>query len=141
MSDRSWALLFVRLLLGLIFFMVGIWKVFDLGPVEHARQFFVNDYADSFLPTWLLWIAGLTTPVVELVAGAMLLVGLRVRAALLALAGVLVMVTFGHLLAAPLYAFNTHVVPRALMIFVLLWAPRGADVATLDRWLERRRVP
>jgi hypothetical protein len=62
-------------------------------------------------------------------------------AALLALAGVLVMVTFGHLLAVPLYAFNTHVVPRALMVFVLLWAPRGADVATLDRWLERRRVP
>jgi uncharacterized membrane protein YphA (DoxX/SURF4 family) len=80
MSDRSWALLFVRLLLGLIFFMWGVWKVFDLGPVEHARQFFANDYADSFLPTWLLWIAGLTTPVVKLVAGAMLLVGLRVRA-------------------------------------------------------------
>lgn len=31
MSDRSRALLFVRLLLGLIFFMAGIWKVFDPG--------------------------------------------------------------------------------------------------------------
>ena len=80
----------------------------------------------------------MTIPLLELVAGAMLLVGLRVRLALLALAGVLVVVTFGHLLAEPLYAFHTHVVPRALMVLMLLWAPRAADVATLDRWLERR---
>ncbi len=138
MPDRAWALLFVRLLLGLIFFMAGVWKVFDLGPIEHARQFFISGYADSFLPSWSLWIAGVTIPLVELVAGAMLLVGLRVRLALLALAGVLVVVTFGHLLAEPLYAFHTHVLPRALMVLMLLWAPRAADVATLDRWLERR---
>ena len=57
MPDRAWALLFVRVLLGLIFFMAGVWKVFDLGPIEHARQFFISGYADSFLPSWSLWIA------------------------------------------------------------------------------------
>ncbi len=138
MSDRAWALLFVRVLLGLIFFMAGAWKVFDLGPVEHARQFFVSGYDDSFLPPWSLWVAGVTIPVVELVAGALLIAGFRVRMALLALAGVLVTVTFGHLLAEPLYPFNAHVVPRAMMVLVLLWAPRAEDRLTLDRWLERR---
>ena len=32
--NRSWALLFARLVLGLIFFMAGLWKTFQLGPLE-----------------------------------------------------------------------------------------------------------
>ena len=55
--DRGWALLFARLVLGLIFFMAGVWKVFQLGPVEHARKFFLP-FADTFLPGWSLWAVG-----------------------------------------------------------------------------------
>ena len=32
--DRAWALLFARLVLGLIFFMAGVMKVFQLGPLN-----------------------------------------------------------------------------------------------------------
>jgi uncharacterized membrane protein YphA (DoxX/SURF4 family) len=32
-NGRPWALLFARLVLGLIFFMAGVWKVFQLGPL------------------------------------------------------------------------------------------------------------
>jgi len=39
--DRSWALLFARLVLGLIFLMAGVYKVFQLGPLEHARKYFL----------------------------------------------------------------------------------------------------
>jgi len=39
--DRGWALLFARLVLGLIFFMAGVFKVFQMGPLEHARKFFL----------------------------------------------------------------------------------------------------
>ena len=53
--DRGWALLFARLVLGLIFFMAGVWKVFGLGPLEHARKFFLP-FADAFLPVWSLWL-------------------------------------------------------------------------------------
>jgi hypothetical protein len=35
---RAWALLFARLVLGLIFFMAGVWKVIQLRPLEHARN-------------------------------------------------------------------------------------------------------
>lgn len=52
--DRSWALLFARLVLGLIFFMAGVYKVFQLGALEHARKYFLP-YADTFLPVWSLW--------------------------------------------------------------------------------------
>ena len=137
-ADRAWAILIARAILGLIFFMAGFWKVFQLGPLEHARRWFVGPYAQSFLPMWSLWAAGVTVPVVELVTGAMLLVGWRVRAALLALGGVLVLVTFGHLLAQPLYEFHTHVIPRAALLLFLLVMPRGEDRFSMDDWLRRR---
>ena len=35
-TRKSWAVLFARLTLGLIFFMAGAWKVFSLGPLAHA---------------------------------------------------------------------------------------------------------
>jgi uncharacterized membrane protein YphA (DoxX/SURF4 family) len=135
--DRGWALLFARLVLGLIFFMAGEWKVFQLGPLEHARKYFLP-FADTFLPVWSLWAVGVVVPFVELVAGALVILGLRTREALVALGFVLTLVTFGHLLKEPLYEFHTHVIPRlALLLFVLL-LPRGDDRFSLDHLLGRR---
>src|SRR3954464_15123981 len=94
--DRAWATLFARLVLGLIFFMAGVYKVFELGPLDHARKYFLP-FRDTFLPVWSLWAVGTAIPVVELVAGALVLVGWRSREALLALGAVLVIVSFGHL--------------------------------------------
>ena len=124
--DRSWALLVARLVLGLIFFMAGAYKVFQLGPLEHARKYFLP-YADTFLPVWSLWATGVVIPFVELVAGALVVLGLRTREALISLGFVLAIVTFGHLLKEPLYEFHTHVIPRlALLLFILL-LPREDD--------------
>ncbi|MGO9064062.1 MAG: hypothetical protein ACLQIH_04885 [Myxococcaceae bacterium] len=53
-NNWAWAILFVRLVLGLIFFMAGLWKIFTLGPLVHARQPFVGPYAQSFLPRWAI---------------------------------------------------------------------------------------
>lgn len=135
--DRAWALLFARLVLGLIFFMAGVMKVFQLGPLNHARKYFLP-FADTFLPVWSLWAMGVVIPFVELIAGAMVILGLRVREALVALGFVLAVVTFGHLLHEPLYEFHTHVIPRlALLLFVLL-LPRDADRFSLDYLIARR---
>ncbi len=136
--DRSWALLFARLVLGLIFFMAGAWKVFQLGPLEHARKYFLP-FADTFLPVWSLWFVGFTVPFIELVAGALVILGLRTREALVALGFVLAIVTFGHLLKEPLYEFHTHVIPRlALLLFILL-LPRRDDRFSIDYLLRRVR--
>src|SRR5260221_1672801 len=135
-SGRAWALLFARLVLGLIFFMAGFWKVFQLGPLQHARKYFLP-FADTFLPVWSLWAVGVTIPFLELIAGALVILGLRTRAALIALGVVLAIVTFGHLLHEPLYEFHTHVIPRlALLLFVLL-LPRGDDRFSVDYFLTR----
>ena len=129
--DRSWAILFARLVLGLIFFMAGLYKVFHLGPLEHARKYFLP-YADTFLPIWSLWATGVVIPFVELVAGGLVMLGLRMREALVSLGFVLAIVTFGHLLKEPLYEFHTHVIPRlALLLFILL-LPREDDRFSLD---------
>jgi uncharacterized membrane protein YphA (DoxX/SURF4 family) len=140
-SDRAWAIFFCRAVLGLIFLMAGIHKCFVMTPLGHARHYFVVPYADTFLPAWSLWLTGTVVPVVELVAGALVLVGLRTRPALLALGGVLVLVTFGHLLKEPLFAFHTHVIPRLALLTVLLLLPREEDVLSVEGWLRSRRRP
>jgi putative oxidoreductase len=136
---RASALLFARLILGLIFSMAGFWKVFQLGPIEHARKYFLP-YADTLLPVWSLWVAGVTIPFVELIAGALVILGLRLRDALIALGFVLVIVTFGHLLREPLFNLTGHVIPRLALLLFLLWAPRESDSFSLDYFLRRQRT-
>src|SRR3989440_6030444 len=137
--DRSWALLFARLILGLIFFMAGVYKVFQLGPIEHARKYFLP-YADTFLPVWSLWATGVVIPFVELIAGALVMLGLRTRAALVSLGAVLVIVIFGHLLKEPLYEFHTHVIPRLALLLFVFMLPRDEDRFSIDHLLRRRAM-
>jgi thiosulfate dehydrogenase (quinone) large subunit len=138
--NRAWALLFARLVLGLIFFMAGCWKVFHLGPIEHARKYFLP-FSDTFLPVWSLWFVGIIVPLIELIGGALVLLGLRTRDALIALGVVLVIVTFGHLLHDPLYSFIGHVIPRLALLLFILWSQREDDLFSLDylimRWKTR----
>ena len=137
--DRAWAILFARLVLGLIFFMAGVMKVFELGPLNHARKYFLP-FADTFLPVWSLWAMGVVIPFVELIAGAMVILGLRVREALVALGFVLAVVTFGHLLREPLYEFHTHVIPRLALLLFVLMLPRTEDRFSVDYLLSRRNA-
>ena len=139
-ARRAWAILFARGVLGLIFFMAGFWKVFTLTPAAHAHRWFVDPYADTFLPAWSLWATGLAIPFVELLGGALMLLGWRVRDAGVVLGAVLLVVTFGHLLKEPLYEFHTHVIPRlALLVFVLMIPPEF-DRFSLDAILAGRRA-
>ena len=133
----GWAIFFARLVLGLIFFMAGAWKVFQLGPLEHARMFFLP-FSDTFLPVWSLWAMGVVIPFVELIAGGLLILGLRTRDALVALGFVLVVVTFGHLLKEPLYEFHTHVIPRLALLLFILMLPREADRFSIDYFFRIR---
>jgi uncharacterized membrane protein YphA (DoxX/SURF4 family) len=92
--------------------MAGLMKVFQLGPLEHARKYFLP-YTDTFLPVWSLWAVGVTIPFIELIAGALVILGLRTRDALIAFGFVLVIVTVGHLLHDPLYSGFQFSAPSA----------------------------
>jgi uncharacterized membrane protein YphA (DoxX/SURF4 family) len=139
--NRSWALLFARGVLGLIFLMAGIHKVFQMGVLEHARKLFVEPYAGTFLPAWSLWVTGAAIPIVEFLAGALVILGWQIREALVALGFVLVIVTFGHLLLEPFYEFHSHVIPRLALLLFVLMLPREDDRLSIDYWLKSRRVP
>jgi thiosulfate dehydrogenase [quinone] large subunit len=136
-SAKSWAILFARSILGLIFFMSGVWKVFELTPAGHVRKYFLP-FQDTFLPTWSLWLVGFLIPFVELIAGGLVIIGLRTRIALIALGCVLVVVTFGHLLHEPLYALHEHVIPRLALLLFLLAMPEELDRFSLDALLRRK---
>lgn len=133
----SWALLFARWVLGLTFFMAGWWKTFELGPVGHARRYFLDGFSDSWIPLWLLWALGVAIPVVELVAGGLVCLGWRRREALVALGVILVVVTYGHLLAEPLYSLQSHIFIRLALLLFVLAGPAERDRWSVDRWRGR----
>ncbi|MGZ7080908.1 MAG: DoxX family membrane protein [Thermoanaerobaculia bacterium] len=135
-AAAAWAVFFARLALGLIFFMAGVWKVFSLGPARHVRKFFLT-FQNTFLPVWSLWLTGFTIPFVELIAGALLLLGFKTRPALVALGFVLVIITFGHLLENPLYAFHEHMIPRLALLLFVLMVPAQRDRYSIDSLLQR----
>ena len=137
-TNRSLAILFARAVLGLIFFMAGMYKVFQMGPLEHARKLFVEPYSKTFLPISALWAVGTIIPIIELVAGALIIIGFQTRNALVLLGFVLVIVTFGHLLKEPLYEFHTHVIPRLTLLLFVLILPREDDHFSVDYFLMRR---
>lgn len=137
-SGRAWARFFVRVMLGLTFFMAGWFKCFEITPLGHARRFFTEPYADSWIPGFLLLIAGIAVPVLELVAGFLLIVGWRVREALLVLGFILLLVTYGHLLKEPLYSLQAHIFPRTILMVIVFCLDQ--DRFSIDRLTATKRA-
>jgi uncharacterized membrane protein YphA (DoxX/SURF4 family) len=126
-------------MIGLVFAMAGFWKVFTLTPAGHAHRYFVDRFADSWIPTWLLWASGVTVPVVELVAGALLVVGLWRRASAVALGCVLLLVTYGHLLEEPLFDIHSYIFTRLALLLPTMLLAAQDDPWSVDRWRARKQ--
>ena len=135
----AWSTFTVRWVLGLIFLMAGWWKCFTLTPTEHARQMFLGWFEGRWLPEWLLWSLGVTIPVVELVAGALVCLGLFRRPAYVALGLILITVTYGHLLLKPLFDTTSHIFPRLALLAFLCAVPADRDILSADLLIARRR--
>ena len=136
-----WAIFTARWVLGLIFFMAGWWKCFELTPKGHAEQFFIGQFDETWIPHWLLWVIGTSIPVLELFAGSLVCLGLARRVAYITLGAILVTVTYGHLLLDPLYDITGHIFPRLVLLLFVFVAPRACDVLSLDylvTYLRRR---
>jgi thiosulfate dehydrogenase (quinone) large subunit len=136
---RAWAVFCARVVLGLIFGMAGFYKCFVMTPAVHAERLFITPYAETWIPIWLLWITGVAIPIVELIAGWLLVVGWRVRESLVALGLVLILVTYGHLLLEPLYSFSGHVFPRLVLLILVAMLGAEHDWLSVDYLLSSRR--
>ncbi|GAB2188820.1 hypothetical protein MAH1_04270 [Sessilibacter sp. MAH1] len=128
-----------RTVVGLLFLMAGIWKVFTLTAAKHAEQFFVQGFTDHWIPTWLLNLLGYSIPYFELIVGALIVVGLQARYALIAAGLLLVITTYGHALQQPLFDIDGHTFTRLILIFIVLLAPVGSDKFSLDYAINQMR--
>jgi putative oxidoreductase len=136
--NRAVGLLCLRLLLGVIFFMQGFGKVFSWG-VEQVYQssFAISSYQN--FPDWLLSAVAYYTSYVELIAGFLLLIGWWRDYSLYALASVLIIVSFGHGWASPIWDLQ-HVLFRALLLVSLLLLPKSWDKWTLEALLNKKEA-
>lgn len=128
--NRTIALFFIRVLLGLIFFMQGFGKVFTWG-VEGVYQNAFLSFEETFLPEFLLKFTAYYTSYIELIGGFLLLIGLFRSYALYALASVLLIVAFGHGLQSPIWDLQ-HVIFRSILLIALLLLPMEWDKWSVD---------
>jgi len=129
--NRSIAVLTIRLILGFIFLMQGYGKVFTWG-VENVynMDFFYPTYQD-LLPVFIIRATAYYTSYIELIAGILLVLGLKRDYALYALASVLIIVSFGHGLANPIWNLS-HVIYRTILLVALLIIPKEYDRFSVD---------
>lgn len=129
-SQRAFGLLFLRLILGLIFFMQGYGKVMKFGVQNVYEQFF-KTYTE-LLPEFLVVSTAYYTSYVELIGGALLMIGLFRFYNYLALALVLIVVSFGHGLMDPIWDLH-HVFFRVAILATLFFMPVKWDKFSLDQ--------
>lgn len=137
MRNQKIGLLTLRLLLGIIFFMQGWGKVVTWG-LDNVYQNVFNGEQYQMLPDWLRLATAYYTSYVELIAGFLLIIGLKRDYALYALASVLVLVSFGHGMASPIWDLS-HVMYRAILLLALLLLPKDWDSISMDYWLKTRK--
>ncbi|WP_165366161.1 DoxX family protein [Brumimicrobium glaciale] len=126
----------IRMLLGLIFLMQGFGKVFTWGMENVINADFFGDTFKDILPDYVIHITAYYTSYVELIGGFLLVVGLRANIALYALGSVLIIVTFGHGLAEPIWDLS-HVMNRTILLVALLFLPRKWDKLSVDYLIQK----
>ncbi|MBL8551255.1 MAG: DoxX family protein [Hyphomonadaceae bacterium] len=132
--NRPIGMLGLRLVIGLLSAQIAMHKIFLDGLESQMRWF--QDLAVYF-PDWFLRATNIYCAVVELVAGVMLILGLKRDWALYAILSVLVIVTFGHGMERAVWDIQ-QMVARLAMVVTLLLLPADWDVLRLD-WLMRKK--
>lgn len=134
--NQQIAVLTMRMLLGFIFLMQGVGKVFSWG-VENVYKNGFSDEKYQVLPEFMLYATAYYTSYAELIGGFLLVIGLKRDWALYGLAVVLVVVTFGHGLHSPIWDLS-HVMYRAILLVGLLLLPKEWDYFSVDRIINAR---
>jgi uncharacterized membrane protein YphA (DoxX/SURF4 family) len=131
---RAAGMFFVRALLGLILFMQGLGKIVSFTvPVVYDK--FFRPFEATWLPKWLIWATAYYTSYIELIGGALLVIGLFRRVTYYLVALDLLVVSFGHGMLEPIWDLG-HVMPRALLLIVLFFLPQDSDRWSADNLLK-----
>lgn len=134
--NKAVAAFTVRVLLGLIFLMQGFGKVFTWGMENvYNKDFFHGTFKD-LLPDFVIYATAYYTSYIELIGGLLLVIGFKTNYALYALASVLIIVTFGHGLAEPIWDLS-HVMYRTILLVTLLILPSEWDRFSVDGIIKK----
>jgi len=117
MNDKALAYSLFRLFMGLNIFMHGAVRLGgNYGAFVEATQ---NQFADTWLPVWLVTLEARLIPGVELAVGALLLVGYRTRWAIVAGMVLLSTLLFGMIVLQNWEIVSRHLI-YALSFYALL---------------------
>jgi uncharacterized membrane protein YphA (DoxX/SURF4 family) len=119
--------LFLRLSIGILFFLTGLNKF--LGGLQFfAHTYIVHQFAETWIPSFLLYPFGYLLPFVELICGFLVILGLFTRRALIVLGVVLLMLEFGQVVLAKVnaesYATVAQIANYILILGATLWCVR-----------------
>lgn len=135
-GGNDWTLLMLRLVLGSLFLRQGLNSVLKVGLVTFAQKIYVDPFASKGIPKFLLWVAGLTNPPIQLLCGLALILGFKTRWAAVVVSLFLMEILLGHMFDDPLdLANDLHsygLANLALALFIIGLEP-GGDRFSLDR--------
>ena len=92
---------------------------------------------ETTLPSFLLKMVAYYTCYIELIGGALIIIGLFRNYALYALGSVLLIVAFGHDMAQRIWDLS-HVFPRAILLIIILVMPISWDKWNLVYLIYRK---
>lgn len=126
------AIVFVRVVLGILFFFQAYDKIFVAGLKEFTRNVTKGTQRSGIPLTFVRFSTHLSS-YIELIGALFLILGLFLPWVYLILAINLIMVVLGFSYLQPLWDMK-HVFPRLAMLVFLMFTPQEMDVFSLSNF-------
>src|SRR5688572_29422126 len=120
----------IRVVLGILFFFQGYDKVFNL-KISGVTNYFREESKHKRIPGFILSGSAYLTSIIELVCGALLIVGLFQSVALYLLALDLIIICGAFSLLKPMWDMQL-LFPRLILLSALLYLSPECDLLSLD---------
>ena len=132
--DIILAYTFLRIVLGVNFFNHGFTR---MGNIPGFAQSMVDMFQNTFVPEVLVRVPAMLVPIVELIGGALVTLGLATQAALVTLFGLMIVLMYGVTLIQNWDAAGSQLI-YCLVLFILI-AGNSFNTFSLDRLISRRQ--
>lgn len=132
--DIILAYTFLRIVLGVNFFNHGFTR---MDNIPGFAQSMVDMFQDTFVPEVLVRVPAILVPIVELIGGALVTLGLATQPALITLFGLMIVLMYGVTLIQNWDAAGSQLV-YCLVLFILI-AGNSFNTFSLDRLISHRK--
>ncbi len=132
--DLVTAYTLLRIIIGVNYFNHGFVRI---GNISGFVDSMVELFQDTFVPEALVRAPAVLVPIVELVAGLLITIGLATQAALVTTFGLMIVLMYGVTLIQNWDAAMSQLV-YCLVLFILI-AANSFNTVSVDRVIEKRR--